>query len=103
MSQFPEGYPNLAAYQDSDEEFMIYRRFGYLQSRVLLERQDSLRKLEKELDSFDEENNEDCGSTTVPNADIEDAISKRTALLDRVDLELSRYSEFWSTRLHWPN
>lgn len=74
---------------------MIYRRFGYLQSRVLLERQDSLRKLEIELDSFDSKNNDDCGSTTVPNEDIADAIAKRSALLDRVDSELSRYSEFW--------
>src|SRR5215469_11608832 len=35
----PEGYPRLAAFLDSDENFMVYRRFGYLQSRLLLEKQ----------------------------------------------------------------
>ena len=32
---------------------MLYRRFGYLQSRVLLEKQDDLRQLEEQLDELD--------------------------------------------------
>jgi hypothetical protein len=32
---------------------MLYRRFGYLQSRLLLEKQDDLRRLEEELDRLD--------------------------------------------------
>lgn len=32
---------------------MIYRRFGFLQSRLLLEKQDCLRELEQQLDSLD--------------------------------------------------
>lgn len=32
---------------------MLYRRFGYLQSRLLLEKQDDLRRLEYELDCMD--------------------------------------------------
>lgn len=38
---------------DSDENFMIYRRFGYLQARILLNKQDELRELEKDLDKMD--------------------------------------------------
>jgi len=34
---------------------MLYRRFGYLQSRVLLEKQDELRALEEQLDALDED------------------------------------------------
>ncbi|KAI9685826.1 MAG: hypothetical protein M1822_004104 [Bathelium mastoideum] len=49
----PKGYPNLATFLDSDENFMVYRRFGYLQSRLLLEKQDELHKLEKKLDSME--------------------------------------------------
>lgn len=49
----PRGYPRLAALADSDENFMIYRRFGYLQSRLLLEKQDELRSLEEELEILD--------------------------------------------------
>lgn len=49
----PEGYPRLAAFLDSDENFMLYRRFGFLQSRLLLHKQDQLRELEKDLDRLD--------------------------------------------------
>jgi hypothetical protein len=47
------GYPRLAAFLDSDENFMVFRRFGYLQARLLLQKQDELRLLEEELDSLD--------------------------------------------------
>jgi hypothetical protein len=40
---------------DSSEEFMLYRRFGYLQSRVILNKQDQLRELEKRLDREDKD------------------------------------------------
>ena len=54
VDKFPGGYPNLAAFADSHENFMMYRRFGYLSSRVLLERQDEMRALEERLDELDE-------------------------------------------------
>lgn len=43
---------------------MVYRRFGFLQTRLLLEKQDTLRALEKRLDKLDKsetegEDNED--------------------------------------------
>lgn len=37
---------------DSDENFMIYRRFGFLYSRALLSKQDELRELEDSLDDM---------------------------------------------------
>lgn len=48
------GYPRVAAFLDSDENFMIYRRFGFLYSRVLLQKQDELRELEETLDEMDQ-------------------------------------------------
>ncbi|OCL06508.1 hypothetical protein AOQ84DRAFT_410867, partial [Glonium stellatum] len=51
----PKGYPNLAAFLDSDENFTVYRRFGYLQARLLLDKQDDMRKLEEKLDEMDRE------------------------------------------------
>lgn len=53
MGQFKRGYPNLAAFTSSDEDFAIYRRFGYLQARLLLDKQDQLRELEERLDHYD--------------------------------------------------
>jgi hypothetical protein len=49
----PEGYPRLAGLLDCDEKFMLYRKFGYLQARILLHKQDELRELEKDLDRLD--------------------------------------------------
>ncbi|PQE21152.1 Peptidase C14 caspase domain protein [Rutstroemia sp. NJR-2017a BVV2] len=49
----PKGYPRLATLIGSDEKFMLYRRFGYLQSRILLHRQDELRELEEDLYNLD--------------------------------------------------
>lgn len=48
------GYPYLASFLDSDENFMIYRRFGFLHARLLLQRQDELRIMEEELDRMDQ-------------------------------------------------
>lgn len=48
-----DGYPRLATLLDSDEHLMQYRRFGFLQTRLLLYKQDELRTLEKELDAMD--------------------------------------------------
>lgn len=50
----PNGYPKLARFLDSDDNFMVYRRFGFLQTRLLLETQDRLRVLEERLDKLDE-------------------------------------------------
>ncbi|KAL8644661.1 MAG: hypothetical protein Q9226_007654 [Calogaya cf. arnoldii] len=38
---------------DSEDTFGIYRRFGFLYSRVLLSKQDELRRLEEDLDAMD--------------------------------------------------
>jgi hypothetical protein len=43
----------VATFLDSDENFMIYRRFGYLHARMLLRLQDQLRVLESRLDDCD--------------------------------------------------
>jgi hypothetical protein len=57
----PEGYPLLATFLDSDDNFMMYRRFGYLQARLLLEKQEQLRRLEEDLDLLDREDKERQG------------------------------------------
>lgn len=43
----------MAAFLDSDEGFSIYRRFGYLQARLLLDKQEELRLLEEKLQTLD--------------------------------------------------
>ena len=54
VESYPQGYPQLGCYLDSDDAFMMYRRFGQLHSRLLLHKQDRLRGLEEELTYLDQ-------------------------------------------------
>jgi hypothetical protein len=49
----PNGFPRLAAFQSSEANFSLYRSFSYLHSRLLLDLQDEITALEKELDEVD--------------------------------------------------
>ncbi|CAG8955482.1 hypothetical protein HYFRA_00010349 [Hymenoscyphus fraxineus] len=53
LRHYPEGYPFLAALHDFEENFMVYRRFGFLQARLLLHKQEELGYLEEKLCALD--------------------------------------------------
>src|SRR5437016_6910304 len=88
------GYPRLAAFVDSDPNFMIYRRFGYLRTRLLLYHQDVLRERERYLDMLDEETGRDpeterqlCSRILDENQDQ----PRRTELFRALDQEFRTY------------
>jgi len=58
LEDCPNGYPRLASFLASEPNFSLYRGFNYLHSRVLLELQDDIAALERELDEVDEVDNE---------------------------------------------
>ncbi|ESZ92783.1 hypothetical protein SBOR_6840 [Sclerotinia borealis F-4128] len=53
ISMLSSGW-HISVFLDSDENFKIHRRFGYLHSRLLLRKQDEIRRLEAELDELDD-------------------------------------------------
>ncbi|MCJ1387137.1 hypothetical protein MMC17_010266, partial [Xylographa soralifera] len=53
VEECEEGYPRLAAFLSSEQNFSLYRGFSYLHSRVLLGLQDRIVALERELDKKD--------------------------------------------------
>jgi hypothetical protein len=55
INDYSKGYPNVAAFLDSDDGFTIFRRFGYLQSRLLLNKQEDLRYAEQRLQELETE------------------------------------------------
>lgn len=59
IDDHPEGYPRFAALLNSDENFLIARRFGLLHTRVMLYRQADLAQLESDLNALDREDAED--------------------------------------------
>lgn len=92
VSDFKLGYPNLATFKSSSEAFSVYRRFGYLQSRLLLEKQDVLRVLEQRLDQYDREHVTTSYTRTL-NAD---ELMPRQALLEEIEHAFNSYG--WSQR-----
>lgn len=86
MDEFGWGYPRQATFHSSDELFGLYRRFGYLQSRLLLEKQDSLRELENKLNDFDEE---DRATSNTRQSDVHP--SPRDQLLEEIERAFNSY------------
>ena len=69
---------------------MLYRRFGYLQARLLLDKQDELRLLEEELDAYDRQHEPFLTSRKLPDEEI----APRKALFDRVEQSFNAYGSY---------
>lgn len=70
---------------------MIYRRFGFLSTRLLLDQQDKLRLLEEELDEIDEVDAKyNSGRLTTRDLSDEDS-SERQELLGQIKREYFEY------------
>jgi hypothetical protein len=88
----PDGYPILGAFLDSDDNFMVYRRFGYLQSRLLLEKQEHLRQLEEELDNLDMEDAQTRSRNLVSMENYDTKKYKRRRdLMQRIERQFQGY------------
>ncbi|KAL8701092.1 MAG: hypothetical protein Q9224_000662 [Gallowayella concinna] len=55
LDHYTVGYPKVAAFENADPSFLIYRKFGWLHNRLLLYLQDELAELEYKLDKLDKE------------------------------------------------
>ena len=91
---------------DSDDNFMIYRRFGFLHSRLLLDKQDELREIEDTLDSIDKrdsngsEKARKCLQSRLKDDSCNDSndITTRRALLQKAEEKLNTYGKEQSPR-----
>ena len=53
VEDYPTGYPKLSCFLDSDDAFMVYKRFGSVFSRLLLNKQDEISGMEAKLHGMD--------------------------------------------------
>ena len=76
---------------------MVYRRFGYLQARLLLEKQERLRVLEEELDALDKQQTADEeDKAALCTIDIDPAFkAERDALMAKVERAFNEYGKLW--------
>lgn len=97
MEETPNGFPRLAAFQASDTNFALYRSFGYLHSRVLLDLQDEITLLEGELDeidlkdSFEDQRRLRSRDYDVSQPDGEGAPRSRRVILREIKTKLIEY------------
>jgi hypothetical protein len=73
---------------------MLYRRFGYLQSRLLLDKQAELNELERRLDALDSEvaSGPQPGDLTTRDLMEEDA-AERKELMDEIEARFCEYGK----------
>jgi len=96
VEQCEHDYHYLATFLDSDENFMIYRRFGFLHARLLLQKQDELRMMEAELDRMDQNdkfNNVDALKCRMIDEGRVQHGETRKALLNRMQETVLVYDE----------
>lgn len=97
LDNTPNGFPRLAAFQSSESNFSLYRSFTYLHSRVLLDLQDDIAGLERELDEidwddFDEDPNR-LRSRDFDKASDENDGRNRKVILKEIRAKLVEYDE----------
>lgn len=91
------GWPRLSAAIDSDPNFMIYRRFGYLRTRLLTYHQDVLREIEDALDELDhhqDNNHPEWRATGYREGDDARQPSERKELFQTLNKELCLYGQY---------
>ena len=75
---------------------MLYRRFGFLQARLLLNKQDQLRALEEQLDEIDRTDDEEY----LTSRDMDDADERpRTKLLKKIEIKFKEYGMIFEYEL----
>lgn len=99
MENCPEGYPRLAAFLSSEQNFSIYRGFTYLHARVLLGLQDQIVALERELDKkdqLDKNNGFEDRLQSRARDEIEDTDTRsRLRILNDIRSKLGEYGMFF--------
>jgi hypothetical protein len=96
VEKTPNGFPRLAAFQSSEANFSVYRSFSYLHSRVLLDLQDEITTLEKELDDIDwEDYDEEPARLKSRDFDVSqpEGECSRRVILREIKAKLMEYDE----------
>ena len=72
---------------------MLYRRFGFIQARILLEKQDEMRILEEKLDMMDQRI-ERTDPESLKTRDLTEADSRpRQELLKKIEIKFCEYGK----------
>ena len=95
MDDYPPGYGKVAAIEDLDSDFLIFRKFGWLRNYALLHLQDEIFHMQQKLERLDkwEETRGDFRKLLSRRRDYVKDESSRKRLLEDVHNKLAQYGE----------
>lgn len=102
VQNFPIGFPKVSCFMDSDDSFMVYRRFGTIFSRLLLSKQDELRCLEAKLNGMDKTDETDDNTRYLVSREVDadrDSLpatfrgESRAQLLEKIEKKAMEYGK----------
>ena len=96
VEDYPMGWPQLAAFLNSDDNFGIFRRFGQSHCRVLVQLQAEITILEEELRELDKFDSREGSSTLcrLKRLDCQNSEEKgQKEKIDRLRVKLFEYGE----------
>ena len=88
-----EGYPGFARWMASSDDFFVLRRFGQMNTRVLLLMQDRITRKEEELLNLDKLARSGPDIDGVSNSLRHDPQEEREMILDELKDQLKEYSK----------
>ena len=95
VNDFPSGYGKVAAIEDLDSDFLIYKKFGWLRNYALLHLQDELVELQQRLERLDkwEDKDGDYKKLLSRRKDYVKDDSGRKTLVNEIHSKLAQYGK----------
>ena len=95
VDDYRPGYGKVAAIEDLDADFLVFRKFGWLHNYALLYLQDELAQQQDELERFDKWEHEKGNPTKLVSRRIDQSFhdSRRKELVDKLHGTLTQYGE----------
>ncbi len=95
VNQYPAGYGKIAAVEDLDPEFSIYRKFGYLHNYALLYLQDDLAEIQNDLERLDRWEFRDGSPKRLVSRRLDNASENpaRKELMEKLHSKLAQYGK----------
>ena len=95
VDEYNPGYGKVAAFEDLDRDFLVFRKFGWLHNYALLYLQDELVEQQNEIEAFDrwESRNGDPIKLISRRKDHAFRESRRKELLGKLYVKLAQYGE----------
>jgi hypothetical protein len=86
------GYRGFSAFLASDNDFLVFRRFGAVNARLLLYLQDEIVILEQQLEELETLHAQDSAVDIHNGSFRQEALPQRRKLLDKLLVKVKEYS-----------